>query len=1139
MKKRLTILLLFWASVIQAQQITTVEYYYDTDPGFGNGTMVTLNSTSLDSTFNFAVPTLPAGLHTFYVRLKDSNNKWSTVYQNNILIINGAAGIPQIIKAEYFYDTDPGLGNGNSISLNNANLDSTLNFSTNGLPPGAHSLFIRLQNSATNWSTTYQNNFLVWPGSSGSPQIQTLLYFIDSVSNTVQAPLNLSATLDTTVSIHIPDNGTDLRKLGLQLRNQTGQLGNATLADISLCSLYAPVSGFNKSQFGNTFTFYDASTYNPSKRVRWKVDGILFDSSRLINYTIPDGFFGNKIIEEITGTGCRLDAIQGTIVFSGLEKYASNDAVIGNDFVMELYGGGLSQNMNVYLKRGDTVYTAYAKYPFNGNKQMTCYFDFHGRTPIFPFTSTELYDLHVVFTGGHEEIRVGGIRLRNPTACEFAGGPRPINCGSDADPEPYFTVTKAGRADFRTGSWLQQSLEITNRSSAPGYHVTVWLLVPDDYDLVFNGEFHKYNAAQIDSLQMLPYTIIDTFLNGHHYQKKLYGFLVPIIEGGETRIISYKIRSSVPGKDSCYYWVNKRMFGSPMKPFWSNCQEDVFNFIIGFAPVAGCLNAAYDFTYSNVTTGGYQTAGNFAYSLGNLALNCVPAEKVGMALSKIKEIQDGISGATTVIQHTVGNTALGLANGNPFVSCDPKNVGKPVIDPMTGVISYDPNYLSGNSQHDSVNHFINNYSPQNYSIGFENISTATAPAQHVWVTDTFNIAKFYYLGFTITGFTIGDSAYRLTAFRNTITKDVWLKSRNDLKVRFTGVFDTARGIMRCDFHTIDTSGKLWDESSADGFLPPDMDGITGTGTVFLSIPAKNLNTLDTFKNVAHIYFDNNPPITTNQWINTVDTTAPTGSILNSIRINDTTVKLVVHHDDIGSGFSYNEFYLKGASDTVFRNIGTSLADSVLFTGLLNQSYQLYSVAVDNVGNVQPKTTSDITVSFSNPLPLTWLSFTGKLINDKVQLKWLTANELNTSRFDIEKSTDGNNFSKIGTTPAKGNTGHNNEYIAYDDHPAAGNNYYRLKQFDIDGRFTKSNIVRVYYGKAGYVMIAPNPASDHVTISGSTRFDQILLIDAAGAVVRIFKTVAGDNYSLNGISAGPYYLKLINSNETQIFKLQIQ
>ena len=635
MKLRFTILLLCFTALLKAQTLTTLEYFFDTDPGYGNGIQVALSNTvSLDSSFNFNIAGLQQGIHTVSVRIKNSNNEWS--------------------------------------------------------------------------HTIYSGNFFLWAGISGIPRIEMMEYFVDTAANAIAVPLTLTNILDTTVSINIPDNSSNLRTLGLQLKNQTGQKGNATLAQISLCSLYGPQSGNIKSEFGNTFSFYDTSRYNPSKNVMWKVDGVLKDSSRLFTYTFPVGEYGDKTIKQLTGSGCRLDSSQSIITLSGIEKFSPATAVIGNDFILNLFGGGFQSSMTVYLKRGDSVYYAYAKYPLNQGKQMSCYFDFHNRGPLSP--ATETYDLYVIFPDLHQELRSNAIILRNPSECEYNGFPRPLGCSGipAVDNEPYFTVEKSGADNLRAGSWAQQSLTVTNRSSAVGYQIPVWLMMPADYDVSFYFNFHKFNAAQIDSLNVFPYTAMDTIINGHRFRYKLYGILVPVIEGGRSVILPFKIRTTNTQKDSCYYWVNKRMFGSPMKPFWSNCAEDIFNFIIGFAPGAGCLNSVYDFAYGTATAG-VGTMGNFAYNLTNLALSCVPAEKVGLALSKIKEMQEGISGATTVIQQTVGNTALGLANGNPFVSCDTKNIGTPKIDPLTGVISYDPNYITGNTQYDSLNHFIDNF----------------------------------------------------------------------------------------------------------------------------------------------------------------------------------------------------------------------------------------------------------------------------------------------------------------------------------------------------------------------------------------------------------------------------------------------
>jgi hypothetical protein len=93
---------------------------------------------------------------------------------------------------------------------------------------------------------------------------------------------------------------------------------------------------------------------------------------------------------------------------------------------------------------------------------------------------------------------------------------------------------------------------------------------------------------------------------------------------------------------------------------------------------------------------------------------------------------------------------------------------------------------------------------------------------------------------------------------------------------------------------------------------------------------------------------------------------------------------------------------------------------------------------------------------NQPLPVELLSFTAECANESILLKWQTASEFNSSHFDVEKSTDGLNWSTIGLLPAAGNS---NELLSYsfeDASKIANTSYYRINQVDIDG-------LQKYYG----------------------------------------------------------------------------
>jgi pimeloyl-ACP methyl ester carboxylesterase len=118
------------------------------------------------------------------------------------------------------------------------------------------------------------------------------------------------------------------------------------------------------------------------------------------------------------------------------------------------------------------------------------------------------------------------------------------------------------------------------------------------------------------------------------------------------------------------------------------------------------------------------------------------------------------------------------------------------------------------------------------------------------------------------------------------------------------------------------------------------------------------------------------------------------------------------------------------------------------------------------------------------IPVILTSFTGRLAGNAVQLKWNTAQEINASHFEIERSEDGTRFVKIGRVEAKGNSSAGSDYDFADPLFKTGANYYRLKQVDADGRFTYSVVVliRVNKDKQQEILIFPNPAGKYVRVN---------------------------------------------------------
>jgi Lamin Tail Domain/Secretion system C-terminal sorting domain/Bacterial Ig-like domain len=175
------------------------------------------------------------------------------------------------------------------------------------------------------------------------------------------------------------------------------------------------------------------------------------------------------------------------------------------------------------------------------------------------------------------------------------------------------------------------------------------------------------------------------------------------------------------------------------------------------------------------------------------------------------------------------------------------------------------------------------------------------------------------------------------------------------------------------------------------------------------------------------------------------------------------------------------------------------------------------------------------------LPVKLVSFTAVREDNTVKLRWKSAEELNSREYIVQRSADGLNFSSIGTVAAKGAAA---EYILVDAHPVAGDNYYRLKPVDLDGKFIYSKVVKINFGRLPAIRISPNPASNwlYISMENINTTVNLQLMDANGQLVKqqlITQGTANKAISLSGLVKGMYTVKLVSKELVTTKKLVIQ
>src|SRR5690606_25365860 len=95
-----------------------------------------------------------------------------------------------------------------------------------------------------------------------------------------------------------------------------------------------------------------------------------------------------------------------------------------------------------------------------------------------------------------------------------------------------------------------------------------------------------------------------------------------------------------------------------------------------------------------------------------------------------------------------------------------------------------------------------------------------------------------------------------------------------------------------------------------------------------------------------------------------------------------------------------------------------------------------------------------------PLPVQFLGINAVQKGSGVNVSWSTSFEQNNQYFNVERSVDGRTWETINSVASKGNSSVVVNYTAYDAKPNAGNNLYRIKQFDLDGRVSTSSIAKI-------------------------------------------------------------------------------
>lgn len=332
----------------------------------------------------------------------------------------------------------------------------------------------------------------------------------------------------------------------------------------------------------------------------------------------------------------------------------------------------------------------------------------------------------------------------------------------------------------------------------------------------------------------------------------------------------------------------------------------------------------------------------------------------------------------------------------------------------------------------------------------------------------------------------------------------------------------------------------------------------GSSWVGGTAPATNAANIQNVNIDGFIRRDGNITSTSNfgLTVNTGDTLVINGDLTiqnGNVAVNNESV-LLITGDVSGSNFSLN---LNAGGSVIFAGAETSISGITT-----NGGGNLYvfdttpSISGNANGSNGIETEADLSndapdlfdfVNKGGVLPVELISFSSTVGKNTIEVNWATASEINNDYFEVQKSADGINYSRIAKVEGHGNSTRLLTYSFTDKSPLGGINYYRLKQVDFDGSFELSKITSSFFDAPnGSMNIFPNPANNYININLDNRFintkTDIYIFNLNGELINqpieLLTPTSQINLSLE-LTDGAYILRLSNALFTENMKLIVE
>jgi hypothetical protein len=888
-----------------------------------------------------------AGLHTLYVDVRDADGTWS-LFKAHRFVVSGKLGMEVLSAIEYFFDEDPGLGNGYLLMVPNAGtLETQFDIPIPAdLTFGMHRLYVRALDGGAQWS-----HFDALPVQiAGNMQMLTLTkveYSFDEmfgVGNGFWTTVSSDAIIDQDLNINVPaDLALGEHKLYVRCGDGGGQWSHYASIPISICESYAPIASFSAVRYqGGAFVALSNSSEGGSS-VEWTVDGEIesIADSVFVEFNEPGQY---PVCVQATNS-CGEDEYCDWISVNGISDFfADKGSNLG--VISMTIRGGFTPNADVRLIREGFEDILATEVVFLSTGELRVLFDLRNQ-------QIGLYQVQV-------QLQEGDIFVSSDFFEIVEGQPAEINLeligkrvSRAGRPEPYhLLIENFGDEDAVAVPILLRQIPVDIATMLPGDSLGLM-------DISTIAFFDALFAAQV-STGFDPALITD-FMKNPMDDTYGYGYIIPQVPAGASVSVDFTISSLNPGfqmnaRTSYYPWLRSvatlsgetDLANPHCRAFeFKQILEEVSETTIDDAVFNACFDQAYDealnFLANLSDNLSYTTTQLIPLPAYNGAILNQCAQCIGLtmdgddwtyALGRFDRLskfitadtdqcsQVSIVGMTEVDPHDVallnegrmfdcappgggGGGGGGFSSGAFMGGLNPAN--RDAFENLCRIMSSDPNTKEGPIANGA---WINEQRSIPYQVWFENEATASAAAQMVVITDTLDASRFDFNTFEWVAFGFDQRNYTIPKQRMDHYEVIDLRPELPNLLKYTAHFDPITGVATARFETLDTLTLALTTDPLQGFLPPNVTHPQGQGYVAFRVrSSEEVEAGDLISNEATIVFDENAAIVTAPWLLWYDDMAPQSFFTNESIISSTQFDLTWSEIDNHSGIEHVEIYL--------------------------------------------------------------------------------------------------------------------------------------------------------------------------------------------------------------------------------------